>query len=216
MKERPIIFDTWAISKIQDGSKTQTRRLRNLEKINESPNDWVYQGNNLVDNHYYFYHRDYVGHKSGDAQMITIHCPYGQVGDVLYIKETWMIEMHSGCYDIKYKDGKLKDAGSNLYIAAYSHLRNRCGVWRPSIFMPRWASRIMLEITEVRAERLQEISEMDAIAEGCNPVNKEWDNSNRSATFSFHTLWDSINGKKYPWDNNDWVFPISFKKVQGE
>jgi hypothetical protein len=85
--------------------------------------------------------------------------------------------------------------------------------WKPSIFMPRWASRITLEITNIRVERLQEITEEDAKAEGIeNPFfasDRYW------PTFKdrFETLWDSINGKTYPWSSNPWVWVIEFKKV---
>lgn len=92
--------------------------------------------------------------------------------------------------------------------------------WRSSIFMPRWASRILLEITEVRVERLQEISEDDSIAEGIETWNcyfKDYSkpDSNpgwlRDPIESYRTLWDSINGKSHPWDSNPWVWVIEFK-----
>lgn len=81
--------------------------------------------------------------------------------------------------------------------------------WRPSIHMPRWASRITLEITAVRVERLQEISEADVQAEGCtgSPFGKAAD------AMLFPTLWDSINAKKHPWESNPWVWVVEFKRV---
>jgi len=97
-------------------------------------------------------------------------------------------------------------------------------VWRPSIFMPRWASRITLNITEVRAERLQDISEEDAIAEGVTGPHDVWypafrvpgDSKPRysSAKSAFTDLWDSINAKRgFGWDTNPWVWAISFERV---
>jgi len=204
-KERPIIFGTWAIPKLQDGSKTQTRRTKGLKKINESPNDWVYQGNNLVDNHYYFYHRDYVEHKSGDTQMKTIKCPYGQVGDRLWVKETFC-KLNNG--ELIYKASEVPSHYANNGTPTYAYRK-----WTPSIHMPRWASRIDLEITDIRAERLQSITEGDAIAEGTDP-NEPWGFFDGYLN-SFGWLWDSINGKKYPWDSNPWVWVISFKKEVG-
>ena len=90
-------------------------------------------------------------------------------------------------------------------------------VWRPSIFMPRWASRITLKITGVRVERLQDISEDDAIAEGAIPVSGfNSDGSNGPTTYidAFADLWDSINAKRgFGWDANPWVFVLGFERV---
>ena len=83
--------------------------------------------------------------------------------------------------------------------------------WRPSIFMPRWASRILLEITEVRAERLQEITEEDAVAEGVKSYYT-LPSGETTARYHFSVLWDSLNAKcGYGWDKNPWVWVISFK-----
>lgn len=84
--------------------------------------------------------------------------------------------------------------------------------WRPSIHMPRWASRLTLEITEVRVERLQEISEADAIAEG---MEYEWHGVPVGAVESYERLWDSLNAKRgYLWESNPWVFAITFRRVE--
>lgn len=86
--------------------------------------------------------------------------------------------------------------------------------WRPAIFMPRHASRLTLEITDVRVELLQDISEENALADGgwkytnC-PVHK-------NPQESFHLLWDSINGKRHPWESNPWVWVLGFRKLEGQ
>ncbi len=97
--------------------------------------------------------------------------------------------------------------------------------WRPSIFMPKWASRIALEIVNVRVERLQDISEEDAIAEGCIGLRCEHTYSEYGCTdclntgwieppsLDFMNLWNLINGKKYPWESNAWVWVIEFKRI---
>ena len=89
--------------------------------------------------------------------------------------------------------------------------------WHPSIFMPRWASRITLEITEVRAERLNNISPFDALAEGINPKDHGMHSSKCNGLMPevccFRNLWDSINSKKHPWSSNPWVWVISFKRL---
>lgn len=88
--------------------------------------------------------------------------------------------------------------------------------WTPSIYMPRWACRLTLEITEIRVARLQDISEDDAIAEGCDAVSM--DAVPRQATWSrkqdFAQLWDSLNAKRAPWNSNPWVWVVSFRRVR--
>lgn len=140
-------------------------------------------------------------------------CPYGQPGDRLWVREAWQGDKHDF------------DAGiMPLYRATDE--RTEAG-WRPSIHMPRWASRILLEVTAVRVERLQAISEADAIAEGIESVRNEgkyWrDYSNPAGrdcesmtavtpVESYRTLWESINGQG-SWAANPWVWVVEFNKV---
>jgi hypothetical protein len=95
------------------------------------------------------------------------------------------------------------------------------GRWRPSIHMPRWASRITLEITDVRVERLQDISEADAVAEGCKPIRPELMldglivRPGRSAVEEFRLVWEQIHGHGGgSWEKNPWVWVIGFKKLE--
>jgi hypothetical protein len=162
------------------------------------------------------------------------HCPYGQPGDRLWVRETWRpmgdlarLAVHIGCDPDGVVAYKADDDGSNVLP------------WRPAIHMPRWASRLTLEITNVRVERLQDISEEDAQAEGVKTVwtgrselpcggvaNAEFINYEPPAgcelkdivqaqTFRnrFAQLWDSINGVG-SWDANPWVWVVEFKVVQ--
>lgn len=117
-------------------------------------------------------------------------CQYGKVGDRLWVRETFQ----------PYGDGY-------AYRATPAIPENHN--WKPSIFMPRAASRITLEITNVRVERLNEISDKDAEAEGV----EAWSNSGNSPAWKFQCLWDRINGKKYPWSSNPWVWVIEFRKI---
>jgi hypothetical protein len=125
-------------------------------------------------------------------------CPYGT--GRMWVREAWRV--HGGA-EYEY----MRDPGSLMFRADMEE-RFDCNDyrWRPSIFMPRWASRITLEITEVRVQRLQEITEVDAKAEGVS----------RSAKFSareeFSMLWESINGKRAPWASNPWVWCLTFKQ----
>ena len=150
-----------------------------------------------------------------------IKCPYGQPGDRLWVKETWAEN----------------DKGQLLMKAQYTALREVLDLpsipikWQSSMFMPRKHSRILLEITEVRGERVQQINEVDIAKEGIDVTFHEpgkWGIDNPCATAvvdlpnghriystargCFMQLWDSLNAKRgYPWQGNWWVWPISFK-----
>lgn len=155
-------------------------------------------------------------------------CPYGQPGDRLWVRETWAVRPDydrlppSQCGD----EGMWWRASLSLCPDGYEACH---GKWRPSIHMPRWASRITLEITSVRVERLQDISEEDAVKEGIEPVyfEKNFDKkaikaykhyfdssyAGADAIGSFRSLWQSINGAE-SWDANPWVWVIEFKRVE--
>lgn len=153
----------------------------------------------------------------GDGFMLPLrpNCPYGYIGDQLLVKETWTqypIELNPQPEDFWYKaDGKNPPVDNKLYR------------WRSPIHMPREAIRLILEITNVRIERLKSISKADAIAEGIDFVEgtnvfKNYQILYPSGWFyphkpidSFRTLWDSINVKKHPWDSNPWIWVVEFK-----
>ncbi len=124
---------------------------------------------------------------------ITDHCAYGKVGDILWVRETWQKVEHP---ELKYR-----------YRA--DHLNPTSVTWKPSIFMPKDACRIFLEVTEIKVERLQDISEEDAIAEGVEvPTYKETELAKYKTNFSI--LWEFINGEE-SWESNPWVWAITFK-----
>jgi len=128
--------------------------------------------------------------------------PYGYSGDLLWVRETWAPELWDNAHPLP--------GDPIIYREDY------CGEaldypWKPSIFMPRWASRITLKITNVRVERLQEISEEDAINEGGAFRKGEWGEMD-----AFNYIWDSINAKRgYSWDSNPWAWVIEFEMVKG-
>jgi hypothetical protein len=174
---------------------------------------------------------------SADAysQRGLARCKYGSPGDRLWVKEKWR-------YADKLIDGYDRDCpyylqyeadGTIFEINGYEGQESiklwekgcdwstcsKFGKWRAPLFMPRWASRIMLEITGIRVERLQDISEEDAKAEGAamwfpksDKFRQYTDGSYRNG---FHDLWDSLNAKRgYPWSSNPWVWVIEFKRVE--
>lgn len=161
-----------------------------------------------------------------------IACPYGEPGDRLWVRETWRPTIahscgagHCDCADVIVTYAA---DGAEVVVSEYE---NRPGFdeWTmpvaaargdvPGIHMPRWASRILLEITEVRVERLQAIGEEDARAEGLRPHACGWSDGvngydTLTARQAFGELWDEINGERAPWASNPWVWAVSFRRVQ--
>jgi len=216
MEERPIIFSALLIPGLLDGSKTQTRRTRGLEEINKNPDRWEYMRTN-ADGRALFWVVTDDPEPDIEKRVILVNCPYGQVGDRLWVRETYY-----PCLD---EDQHLR--GDCVYKTDEdAHIVSK-GEWRSPMFMPRWASRILLEITEVRVERLQEISEADAIAEGVERDNynesQGWRNYfsvgclSVSAVESFYSLWNRINWKRgLNAGVNPWVWVLGLRRVSEE
>lgn len=196
MKERPILFSPPMVQALLDGRKTQTRRVIKLNQAGRA----VRAGRNW-----------HPGDPNADKA-----CPYGIPGDRLWVRETWAIGISTG-NSWHSEDGRIKAISEpQRYQRRYAAngTDGFFGKWRPSIFMPRWASRITLEITEIRVQRLQEISEEDAEAEGCVAKVSFSETRTVLAREGFSHLWESINGPD-SWDANPWVWCVSFKKVRG-
>jgi len=228
MKETGIIMSGNHPKLILDGIKTMTRRV-----IIPQPQIKGYFNIRSGELAYYWkggkslikagYGADYV-HTDKDAlikAMLAV-CPYGQVGRGLWVKETWATDKIFDAMSAK----EIEDKGVATIplwykVADYQieNIKTNQGHWRSPRFMPRWASRITLEITEVRAERLQEIIGRDLFAEGIErrPLTDITyvGDSVLLARQDFIKLWDSHNAKRgYGWNMNPWVFPLSFKIVQ--
>jgi hypothetical protein len=197
VKERPILFSAPMILALLAGSKTQTRRV-----IKDIPSDCEAIEATDVPGVWYV---DCRRSECGD-----IACPYGQPGDRLWVRETWRghADEQSQLFQVNYRaDDTVRDFDS--WTTPFTE-KQASWEWVPSIFMPRWASRITLEVTAVRVERLHDISDADAIAEGCQCAGVPASLTNRGA---FAKLWEKINGKTYPWDSNPWVWFVEFRRV---
>jgi len=132
------------------------------------------------------------------------YCPYGQVGDGLWVRETWLEDEKADSIEAVH--------GHIYYKADYIKTFEKT-IWRPSIFMPRWASRIDLEITDIRVERLQEISSSDCLAEGLSVNSSGIGQQAIELDYKFKQLWNSLNAKRcYSWESNCWVWVIEFKR----
>lgn len=140
-----------------------------------------------------------------DAELrdeLVCHCPYGSAGDLLWVRETWSSIL----------DDARTDSERVVYRADLGSSADKVQVWRPSIHMPRWASRLTLRIAEVRVQRLQEISEEDAEAEGITGDEALVGQIANPFRTAYADLWDSINAKRgYGWGANPWVWVLTFE-----
>lgn len=158
--------------------------------------------------------------KCPDLVSPSVPCPYGQPGDRIWVKETWAAWDSIDDREASEVDGTAQDLAdqgiTQAHISYRADTRTHADRWRSSIYMPRWASRITLEIVSVRAERLNSITESDCFAEGIE-VSEEGtfhpDNpTGTSAVRNYELLWNSINGPD-SWDFNPWVWRIEFKRA---
>ena len=188
MKERPINLKAWEVRAIREGRKTQTRRVvKGAEK-----ETWQGGECGIRDPCTYW-------NIGGRAHR----CPYGQPGDRLWVRETFLHQSLPG-----YPPATLYRADGH---------GDEIGPWKPSVHMPRWASRITLEVVSVRVERLNEISEEDAIAEGIARFDGAWASYDKimwrytAPENSFCSLWQSINGPG-SW-GDQWVWVVEFRRA---
>lgn len=209
-KERPILFNTEMVQAILEGRKTQTRRLIKPQPIEEQ-GGFRYEKSKV---HFYCNNAAIVSRQHLDFS------PFGQVGDRLWIRETWCC-LH-GYGDTPNKEDFVRykaDSGAGEQV-----ITDVKG-WRPSIHMPRVYSRILLEITGIRVERIQDITPHDKQAEGIDYgdlLTKQHGELSMDDLYlfeaidsEFQQLWDSINTKRgYGWNVNPWVWVIEFKKIE--
>lgn len=215
MTERGMIFNSEMVRAILDGRKTQTRRI-----MAPQPADDIERG--------IFPNPEVIGWKSSRRHKhgsTTAHfCPYGKPGDRIWVREAFRV--HSRATDVATLVYKASERNSwteqtHRVPVAVCNKPATPEKWTPSLHMPRWASRILLEITDVRVERLNTISEEDAQAEGMEltgwrPTYSDPDSGGEVMTpyDNFAELWSSIYGDE-SWKANGWVWVISFKRVEG-
>lgn len=204
MKERPIIYNSEMVRAILEGRKTQTRRVI---KANILPKKaYIKELNDMI------------------LSILKKRCPYGTIGDRLWVRETWQNMPDDIGNNLIYRATEGDIAGYDLDNTPIKFK------WQSPLYMHRWASRITLEITNIRVERVQNINVVDAISEGIK-LNQEiidfmenspneflgWgiDEYKDDIIGSFTNLWNSINEKRgYGWEKNPWVWVIEFKKIE--
>lgn len=218
--ERPIIFTGPSLPAIYAGKKKQTRRLRGLEAINKrGAVEWLVATKGGTA---HFWHR-------GNQAPIRIRCPFGVPGDRLWIRERWALQRvskRSRQAAVEYLDGRPEARVLPVPRGVpmpTMRARRRQGDWPPRspLFMPRWAARGLVELVRVRVERLQELSEEDARAEGAQPefeadLATMLDRSRRLVTtyvLGFKHRWDAMHGPE-SWKSNPFVWVLTFRRIR--
>ncbi|QBR52694.1 hypothetical protein [Erwinia sp. QL-Z3] len=214
MKERPIIFNADMVRAVLDGRKTQTRRIIKLDHERGMENPVVRGKGGAV---------SYVG-----CRLASTLCPFGEVGDRLWVRETFRV--HSRATDVAtlvYKASEQQSWTQQTHRVPIEKCNKPAVIdkWTPSIHMPRWASRVALEITGVRLERLKDISAEDVTAEGIKTLGEAmwgpqwWADAPQAAIndaqLQFSIIWSKIYGEA-SWQANPWVWVIEFQHVGGE
>ncbi|HBO1688074.1 TPA: hypothetical protein L4F78_006275 [Pseudomonas aeruginosa] len=203
-RERPILFNDQMVRAILEGRKTVTRRV--VKDTGFYAIDAAIHGNDVA---------------LREREALSTRCPFGQPGDRLWVREAWqgplISDEEQAANQSWWKDmTKFQDQAHCAYRASgdnneyvdpdgYFHCK-----WKPSIHMPRWASRILLEITAVRVERLHDITPNQCIAEGAWREKDKELGRGQEAIAAFADLWRSTGGD---WDANPWVWVVEFKRV---
>ncbi|EEY6015107.1 hypothetical protein EGC33_21440 [Escherichia coli] len=201
MKERGMIFNDEMVRAILEGRKTQTRRpVKNVR----ADNCLVIRKPTKKRNGVYTHVMDAPEHGL---------CPFGNVGDHIWVRETFNAFWLDNDVIQEIKDGVSLASELCDYKADYSDSSKPAEGWTPSIHMPRWASRILLEITDVRVERLHDMSEADAKAEGATPATYKITPPEAVYRVGFGDIWRGIYGQEN-WLSNPWVWVIEFKRIQ--
>lgn len=218
MKERPILFSSSMVLALRNNRKTQTRRITGaLKKLNDKPDMWALIGGE--DGFFVFENQECGG------VFVSARSPYGVDGDRLWTREGLIRPDGDPWLYTADKQPVMVDAVDETAMVVWAHHKQQD--YCPSMFMPRWASRDVLEVVSVRPERLHAITRDDCLAEGIH-YDPPFSGQNGyapslyshgttdgfpTAKDAYHALWDEINGKTLPWVNNPWVWAVTFRRL---
>lgn len=212
-KEIPILFSTAMVEAILNETKTMTRRAIKQKPIDNQISKWKGKDGSVS-----------VAFRTDLTLNCTVECPHGKIGDLLWVREEHKVWTANKYWHCEFKNGEVMEMYyKSLPLVTLQNLAKRktLGKWQRARFMPKALCRIWLEITEIKVEHLQDISEEDAIAEGIKYNNHTYPPvlfnylTKQSIhggfpSVSFKTLWQSINGTE-SWDSNPWVWVVKFK-----
>lgn len=224
-RERPIRFRGPMVRAILDGRKTQTRRVSTTEIPVDADELFVWPRHEVLSHH----NNPGLWARKGDANednldgWVRFLCtsPFGHYGDRLWVQETWTscAVADGNHHGYAHESGGLYEATGVQYRADFAGIDDDIR-WRPSTQMQRWASRITLGVTDVRVERLRDISEDDALAEGVDAWVEAncWDHyyDNNSILDAYALMWDSDAKLGYSWESNPFVWCITFRAGKWE
>lgn len=217
MKFIPMLFSTLMAQAIEENRKTKTRRTKGLETVTSN---WAFiEMDESSDNSYARFYDSFFNDENNnptDESYKTIKCPYGKPGDVIWVRETWQ----------KRSDDAIAKGFEKYYYKAGWNGCTEAG-WKPNIHMPKTAARYFLKIKSITVEKLQDITEADAKAEGVEFIESvesyvdyrfNYMKENRMEFFnqakdSFQSLWQSINGEE-SWKDNPFVWVIEFERIE--
>ena len=247
MRELPILFSTDMVLANLANLKNQTRRVNGLAEYNIYPNQYRIIQRDVQSGFQSFKKRTTMGHVDFKTYWDDVKCPYGKPGDILYVRENWRprdcefkppmlnVEYQADNYSLNFHPGlelvekieysmiaECQKKGLNIEGYGRFVYKNFPISWRPSIHLPKELSRIWLQIGEIRVERLNDITEDDAIDEGIGRIfmpdepifYQHYGAGNIDGTTdpieSYQSLWNSINGSN-SWDANPWVWVVKYK-----
>lgn len=218
MKERPILFSAPMVRAILAGDKTQTRRVVKPQPYVDAMGNACWKGWNYGQTINGTPRFDTLASPIPDSRTKRVLCPFGKPGDRLWVRETWFdcLTERTDAQRCTREEIYYRADGTPCFEGEEDLI-----CWRSSIHMPRWASRLVLEITEVRVHRLQDISQDDAYAEGFQWGEKVrlkggWDKVWTTTPLSgFRDIWEKLHGAD-AWAQNPWVWAITFKRAEGE
>ena len=209
MAEKPIIFTGESVRAILAGQKSQTRRVMKLEPHGNGYG-MLCRGGRYIEVGAYGPTWIPFGGSPRELCPRDVWIQYARYhpGDSLWVRETWATRSDLGRH-VEYRASHQEPDER-----PFDHIYDQHTRWKSSMFMPRWASRITLEVTDVRFQRLQDISDKDAIAEGAMTTKYWTPDMVEPGRAAYRKIWDSINRKKHPWDSNPWVWAYTFRRIR--